>query len=123
MNLAPYFILAVRPGIRSVGTAAWGSVTFSRITLAFARQLWLGGFEYLYLTPEGAQHLFADTTVEDRRKLLELCRTPEEVYAIRDIKRGKAIDKAAEQRLAELAAEYPPAAQRVVDTPEPEGSV
>jgi len=97
-----HFTLTARKGLRGVEMREWGSITFSRISPAFAEKLWLGGFPYLHITAEGAKHYFAEATLEERKQLLELCRTPAEVLAIRDIKPGKAIDKAAQARIAFL---------------------
>ncbi len=113
------FTLTARTGIRSVGTRDWGTVTFRRITEDSAKQYWLSGFPYLHITAAGARHYFAEATLDERKQLLELCRTPQEVLAIRDIKQGKAIDKAAEARLRALGEEPPAPAPAPAPEQEP----
>lgn len=103
MSVYPhYFSLVARPGIKGVVTSAFGRVLFNKVREVQAKHLWLGGFPYLHITAEGARALFDGTTLEQRKALLDLCRTPKEVAAIVGIKPGKAIEKAGEDRLAEL---------------------
>lgn len=128
MRIYPkYFNLVARKGIGSIhrdGT----EIVFKYLTLAKAKMLWEDGLPHLHITPEGARELYADSTPEQRAKLiLEVCKTPEEIEAIALLKPGsKLVTKAAADRAQQLlqAAGEAPAPlqpQEVKDaTPAPE---
>jgi hypothetical protein len=110
MKFFPYFELVARPGIGGVDSPAHGRVRFRQLTAERAVRLWADGFPYLRLTKEGARHFFADLTAEQRIPLLERCATPLEVEALLKLPRTNAtLKRAANERLAQLAPEAPPA--------------
>jgi hypothetical protein len=102
--IGTYFTAAVPKGIGGLYHSEHGIITFRKLSLKRAQQLWEDGLPQLHLLPEGARALYGKRKAEERIALVKLCKTVAEVDALFSIRgTNAALKKAITNRLKELA--------------------